>query len=168
VARAAPPGAPPQPLPLPADAFDSHCHLDMIERPVEEIVAAARAAGIARMITVGCDLPSSRWAAACAAAHERVFAAVAIHPNETAAVAATAGGIDAALAEIGSLAALPQVRAVGETGLDYYRDWADPALQRACFRAHIAIAKAAGKALMIHDRDAHEDVLRMLDAEGAL
>ena len=166
-ARAAVPGGPPRPLPLPADAFDSHCHLDMIERPVEEIVAEARAAGIARMITVGCDLPSSRWAAACAAAHERVFAAVAIHPNETAAAAASAGGIGAALAEIGSLAALPQVRAIGETGLDYYRDWADPALQRDSFRAHIAIAKAAGKALMIHDRDAHEDVLRMLAAEGA-
>ena len=155
------------PLPLPAEAFDSHCHLDMIERPAGEIVAEARAAGIARMITVGCDLPSSRWAVECAAANERVFAAVAIHPNETAATAAAAGGIGAALAEIGSLAGLPQVRAVGETGLDYYRDWAEPALQRDSFRAHIAIAKAAGKALMIHDRDAHEDVLRILAAEGA-
>ena len=149
------------------DAFDSHCHLDMIERPVREIVADAQAAGIARMITVGCDLPSSRWAAACAADHEDVYAAVAIHPNETAAAAAMPGGAAAVLAEITSLAALPQVRAVGETGLDYYRDRAEPALQRDWFRAHIGIAKAAGKALMIHDREAHQDVLRLLAEEGA-
>jgi TatD DNase family protein len=139
----------------------------MIERPVADIVAAARAAGITRMITVGCDLPSSRWAADCAAEHQDVYAAVAIHPNETAAAAAGPGGIDAALAEIGSLAALPQVRAVGETGLDYYRDRAEPAVQQDWFRAHIEIAKAAGKALVIHDREAHEDVLRLLAAEGA-
>ncbi len=152
---------------LPAGAFDSHCHLDLIERPVEAVVADALAAGLSRMITVGCDLPSSRWAAACAAEHEPVYAAVAIHPNETAKAAAQPGGADAVLAEIGSLAAQPQVRAVGETGLDYYRDWADPAVQRDWFRAHIAIAKAAGKALMIHDRAAHEDVLRLLEADGA-
>ena len=71
------------------------------------------------------------------------------------------------LAEIAALAALPQVRAVGETGLDYYRDWSDPAVQRDWFRAHIAIAKQAGKPLMIHDREAHADVLRLLDEEGA-
>jgi len=95
---------------LPADAFDSHCHLDLIERPVAGIVADARAAGITRMITVGCDLPSSRWAANCAAEHADVYAAVAIHPNETAAAAAGAGGADAVLAGIAALAALPQVR----------------------------------------------------------
>jgi TatD DNase family protein len=150
-----------------AGAFDSHCHLDMIERPVAEVIADARAAGITRMITVGCDLPSSRWAAACAAEHEPVYAAVAIHPNETATAAAQPGGADAVLAEIAALAARPEVRAVGETGLDYYRDWSDPALQRDWFRGHIAIAKAAGKALMIHDREAHEDVLRLLDEDGA-
>ena len=155
------------PLPLPGEVFDSHCHLDMIERPVAQVVAAARAVGVTRMITVGCDLPSSRWAADCAAEHQDVYAAVAIHPNETAAAAAGPGGIGAALAEIGSLAALPQVRAVGETGLDYYRDRAAPALQQEWFRAHIEMAKAAGKALMIHDRDAHDDVLRLLDEEGA-
>ncbi len=70
------------------------------------------------------------------------------------------------LAEIGALAGLPQVRAVGETGLDYYRDWAPPEVQREWFRAHIEIAKQAGKPLVIHDRDAHEDVLRILDADG--
>ncbi len=166
-AAAAPGRAGPGEEPLPAGAFDSHCHLDMIKRPVADVVADARAAGIARVITVGCDLPSSRWAADCAAEHDGVYAAVAVHPNETSAAAAMPGGTATALAEIGSLAALPQVRAVGETGLDYYRDWADPSLQRDWFRAHIAIAKAAGKALMIHDRDAHDDVLRLLDEEGA-
>jgi len=152
---------------LPADAFDSHCHLDLIERPVAGIVADARAAGITRMITVGCDLPSSRWAANCAAEHADVYAAVAIHPNETAAAAAGAGGADAVLAGIAALAALPQVRAVGETGLDYYRDRAAPSVQQDWFRAHIEIAKTAGKALMIHDREAHADVLRLLAEEGA-
>ncbi len=161
----------PPPDPLPAEAFDSHCHLDLIERPVPEILADARAARITRVVTIGVDLPTSRWAADCAGAHAGVYAAVAVHPNETARAtepAADRGAVDrdTVLAEIGSLAALPQVRAIGETGLDYYRDWAPPAVQRDWFRAHIEIARQAGKALMIHDRDAHEDVLRILDADG--
>jgi TatD DNase family protein len=164
-------GVPP-PEPLPADALDSHTHLDLIERPVPEILADARAARITRVVTIGVDVATSRWAADCADAHPGVYAAVAVHPNETArASTGPAGGRDpagrdAVLAEIASLAALPQVRAVGETGLDYYRDWAPPAVQRDWFRAHIEIAKRAGKALMIHDRDAHEDVLRILEDEG--
>jgi TatD DNase family protein len=157
----------PPPEPLPADALDSHTHLDLIERPVPEILADARAARITRVVTIGVDVATSRWAADCADAHPGVYAAVAVHPNETA--RAAGGGPadqDAALAEIASLAALPRVRAVGETGLDYYRDWASPGMQRDWFRAHIQIAKHAGKALMIHDRDAHEDVLRILEDEG--
>jgi len=169
------PEAPAQPVPppdpLPADAFDSHCHLDLIERPVPEILADARAARITRVVTIGVDLPTSRWAADRAGAHPSVYAAVAVHPNETARAtepAADCGAVDrdTVLADIGSLAVLPQVRAIGETGLDYYRDWAPPDVQRDWFRAHIEIAKQAGKALMIHDRDAHEDVLRILDADG--
>jgi TatD DNase family protein len=156
----------PAPEPLPADALDSHCHLDLIDRPVGEVIAAAQAAGIRRMVTVGVDLPSSRWSAECAAGHQDVYAAVAIHPNETAAADSSPGGRDAALAEIAALAVLPQVRAIGETGLDYYRDHAAPEVQRDWFRAHIAIAKQAGRALMIHDREAHEDVLRLLEEEG--
>ena len=171
----------PPPEPLPADAFDSHCHLDLIDRPVPEILADARAARITRVVTIGVDLPTSRWAAACADAHRDVYAAVAVHPNETARATESAADRgpgdrgpgdrgpadrDSVLAEIGSLAALPQVRAIGETGLDYYRDSAAPAVQRDWFRAHIEIAKQAGKALMIHDRDAHEDVLRILEADG--
>jgi TatD DNase family protein len=160
------PAAVPPPEPLPADALDSHCHLDLIERPVPEVVAEARLAGIRRLITVGVDLPSSRWSARRAAEHEGVYAAVAVHPNETAAAASSAAGRDAVLAELAELAGQPEVRAVGETGLDYYRDYAAPEVQREWFRAHIEIAKQAGKALMIHDRDAHEDVLRILDEEG--
>ncbi len=158
--------AAPQPEPLPAPAFDAHTHLDMLPGPVEAVLADARAAGICRVVTVGCDVQSSRWVAARAAEHVGVFAAVAIHPNETARAGAGAGR-DAVLAEIAALAALPQVRAVGETGLDYYRDHAPPELQREWFRGHIEIAKAAGKALMIHDRDAHEDVLAILEQQGA-
>jgi TatD DNase family protein len=191
--RQVPPQAPP-PEPLPAEAFDAHTHLDMLDGPVSDVLARARQAGITKVVTVGCDLPSSRWAATCAADHEGVYAAVAIHPNETARAAlgltgaasrAAAGGHhegqagqvaaahtgtasrDAVLAEIAALAALPRVRAVGETGLDYYRDSAPPRVQQDWFRAHIEIAKRTGKPLMIHDRDAHDDVLAILDEEGA-
>lgn len=158
--------------------FDSHTHLDIMGLPVPGVLAAAHAAGIERVITVGIDLESSRWSAQCAAEYPSVFAAVAIHPNNTAAATGVAGGetaaeggdvasADVVLAEIETLAALPQVRAVGETGLDYYRDHSDPTLQREWFRAHIGIAKRTGKALVIHDREAHEDVLRILAEEGA-
>ena len=160
------PGEIPPPEPLPGEALDSHCHLDLIEQPVGEVLAAARAAGISRVVTIGVDLPSSRWSAECAAGHDGVYAAVAIHPNETQAAASSDAERDAVLAQIAELAALPQVRAIGETGLDYYRDHASRDVQRDWFRAHIAIAKQAGKALVIHDRDAHEDVLEILAAEG--
>ena len=161
----APADAPP-PEPLPGVALDSHCHLDLIEHPAAEVLAAARAAGITRVVTVGVDLASSRWAARCAAQHAGLYAAVAVHPNETAAAASSPAQREEVLAEVAELGALPRVRAIGETGLDYYRDRASPAVQRDWFRAHIAIAKQAGKALMIHDRDAHEDVLAILEAEG--
>ena len=148
----------PEPLPAPG-ALDSHTHLDMLERPVEQVLAEAAAVGIRRMVTVGCDLESSRWSVTCASTRDEVYAAVAIHPNEVA-------GLDwSAADEIEALAASPRVVAVGETGLDYYRDHAAPALQQDWFRAHIAIAKRTGKALMIHDREAHADVLRILEEE---
>ena len=146
-----------------------------------QVLAAARAAGIARIITVGTTLESSRWSAACAAEYDEVYAAVAIHPNDTVAAVASALTADevlaetvraeavlaeAVLAEIGALAAQPRVVAVGETGLDYYRDHAAPDVQRWWFREHIKIAKRTGKALMIHDREAHADVLRILTEEG--
>ncbi len=155
------------PEPLQARALDSHCHLEMIDLPVGETLAQAAAAGVTRVVTVGTDVASSQWAARCAASFPEVAAAVAIHPNETAAAAASPAARDATLAEIARLAALPQVRAVGETGLDYYRDSAAPDVQRAWFRAHIDIAKQVSKPLVIHDRDAHEDVLAILAADGA-
>jgi TatD DNase family protein len=160
------PGRVPAPEPLPAAALDAHCHLDLIEEPAGEVLAAGRAAGITRVITVGVDLPSSRWSADRADPGLGVYAAVAVHPNETAAAASSPAHRDEVLAEIAKLAALPQVRAVGETGLDFYRDHAAPAVQRDWFRAHVDIAKQAGKALMIHDREAHEDVLAILEADG--
>ena len=165
----APRGEPVVTDPLPRPALDGHTHLDIMGLPVPGVLAAARQAGIARVVTVGTDLESSRWSAACAGQYDDVYAAVAIHPNDTEAAATGADGdtdrTDEVLAEIEYLAGLPQVRAVGETGLDYYRDHSDPARQRDWFRAHIQIAKRTGKVLMIHDREAHEDVLRILAEE---
>jgi TatD DNase family protein len=161
----APAGVPP-PEPLPAPALDSHCHLEMIERPVAEVMAEARAAGIVRAVTIGTDLATSTWAAQAAYRHPDVYAAVAVHPNETVAAASTPAQREEVLAQIAELALLARVRAIGETGLDYYREYASPVVQRDWFRAHIAIAKHAGKALVIHDRDAHQDVLDILETEG--
>ncbi|MBT2213838.1 MULTISPECIES: TatD family hydrolase [Actinomadura] len=152
---------PPLPERLPADVFDSHCHLDIVETPVEEQLAAAKAAGVTRIVTIGCDLPSSRFAVETAAEFDDVYAAVAIHPNETAGIS------DAVLDDIAAMAAHPKVRAIGETGLDYYRDWAPKDDQHTAFRAHVDIAKRTGKALVIHDREAHDDVLAILLEEGA-
>ena len=145
-------------LPNPG-GFDAHTHMDILGLPVDDVMAAARAAGVKRAVNVGCDLPSSRWSVSAAAEHADVYAAVAIHPNDTAKVAAER---DKVLAELAELAAAPKVVAIGETGLDYYRDWSAPHIQREWFRAHIELARAAGKAVMIHDRDAHDDVLAIL------
>lgn len=152
---------PPLPERLPVDVLDSHCHLDIVDTPVNEQLKSAKAAGVARIVTIGCDLPSSRFAVDAAAEFDDVYAAVAIHPNETTGVS------DAVLDDVERLAAHPKVRAIGETGLDYYRDWAPKDDQHRSFRAHIDIAKRTGKALVIHDRDAHDDVLRVLDDVGA-
>jgi TatD DNase family protein len=149
-------------LPEPG-GFDSHTHMDIMELPVDGVLAAARAVGIDRVVNVGCDLPSSRWSVSCAGEYADVYAAVAIHPNETSAVDARRQEV---LAELVSLAESPRVVAIGKTGLDYYRDWADPGVQREWFRAHIEIARRTGKALMIHDREAHADVLSILAETG--
>jgi TatD DNase family protein len=168
------------PEPLSAPVFDSHCHLDVMvgdrqasagdpvaqaaqaaSASVRSILDDARAVGVTGLVTIGYDLPSSRWNADVAAGHENVHAGVAIHPNESHAAAPEA------LAEIEALAGRPEVRAVGETGLDYFRDWATKDEQHESFRAHIEIAKRTGKALVIHDRDAHDDVLKVLVTQGA-
>jgi TatD DNase family protein len=150
------------PLPAPG-GLDSHTHMDMLDLPVEGVLAAARSAGVGRVVNVGCDLPSSRWSVSCAAECDDVYAAVAIHPNEVSAVDCAREEV---LAELSSLASSPKVVAIGETGLDYYREYSEPSVQREWFRAHIGIARRTGKALMIHDREAHEDVLSILGETG--
>ncbi|QIY63092.1 TatD family hydrolase [Streptomyces sp. RPA4-2] len=175
--------APPLPEPLRVPVADSHTHLDMQSGTVEEGLAKAASVGVSTVVQVGCDLNGSRWAAETAAAYEAVHATVALHPNEAPRIvhgdpdgwsrqgARRPGGEDAldeALAEIDLLAALAQVKGVGETGLDYFRTGpGGEAAQERSFRAHIEIAKRHGKALVIHDRDAHADVLRILKEEGA-
>lgn len=161
--------APPPPAPLRVPVADSHTHLDMQEPAVEEVLAKAAAVGVRTVVQVGCDLERSRWAAEVAAEHPSVHAAVALHPNEAPRLDAEGPDVlNAALAGIEKLAALPQVLAIGETGLDHFRTGEEGrAAQQRSFRAHIEMAKRLGKALVIHDRDAHEDVLRVLAEEGA-
>ena len=156
---------PPAPEPLPGDVVDAHCHLDIMGVDVEVALADAAAVGVGTIVQVGVDLASSHWSADLAARRPGVHAAVAIHPNE----AGTGAATDEALRGIEALAALPQVVAVGETGLDHFRTEgaAGHRLQEQSFRAHLQIAKSSGRALMIHDRDAHDDVVRVLLDEGA-
>jgi len=150
------------PDPLPVAAIDAHCHLDLMDVPVERAIADAKAVGIDRLVTIGIDVPSSEWSAQTAASYDDVFATVAIHPNE----AHTADG--QSWTRIAELAASPSVVGVGETGLDHYRTSEDGwRQQEESFRRHIDIAKRTGKALVIHDRDAHDDVLRVVESEGA-
>jgi TatD DNase family protein len=156
--------------PLPSPVFDAHAHLDAMaaragvpadDAFVAETMSAARDVGVTAAITVGDTLASSRWCVAAARAHPDVYAAVAVHPTEI------DGLDDAGYAELESLATDPRVVAIGETGLDYYWDRTEPAAQQEHFRRHIALAKRAGKPLMIHDRDAHHDILQILASEGA-
>jgi len=157
--------APPAPEPLPVPVLDSHTHLDIVGGDPAEAIEAARSVGVDRLVQVGCDVPSSRWAAELAAAEPAVVATVALHPNEAPRLG---DGLDEALRVIEGLAAHERVRGIGETGLDTFRtgDEGRPA-QEASFRAHIGIAKRFGKPLVVHDRDAHADILRVLDSEGA-
>ena len=155
---------PDPPEPLAVHVLDSHCHLDIVGTDVGEQLAAARAVGIDTVVQVGIDVPSSQLSAQIAEQYADIWATVALHPNDAGRGAAS----PEALAEIERLAGLPQVVAVGETGLDHYRTPAEGrAVQEESFRAHIDIAKRTGKALVIHDRDAHDDVLRVLAEEGA-
>jgi TatD DNase family protein len=164
-------GYPPLPEPLPRPVVDNHCHLDTVRDgtaldPAEAIATAAEV-GVTRIVQIGCDLPGARWAVEAAAAHSALVAGVALHPTEASKLAER-GRLEEALAEIESLAASSgKVRAVGETGLDHYWVGADgrPA-QEGSFRWHIDLAKRLDKTLVIHDRDAHADVLRVLDEEG--
>jgi TatD DNase family protein len=169
-------GWPEAPEALPSPVVDNHCHLDHpayakeveggLLIPVDEALDRAAAVGVTRVVQVGCDVEGSRWAVETAEAYESVVAAVALHPNEAPGLA-DRGELDAALAVIDALAQSPHVRAVGETGLDYFRTGeAGRAAQHASFREHIRMAKRHDRTLVIHDRDAHDDVLAVLDDEG--
>ncbi len=140
--------------------IDSHTHLDSCEPPNAELVAAAVAAGVTRMLTVGMDGRSCRTALAAAESFPQVYAAVGRHPN------LAAGFDDADLAELRALAAHERCVAIGETGLDYYRDAAPRADQERAFSAQIELARELGKPLVIHTRAAERDTLAQLAAEA--
>jgi TatD DNase family protein len=141
---------------------DTHCHLDHHEHlSVPEQVERARAAGVTTMITIGTDMASSTQAVAAARRHEGVYAAVGVHPND--AMEATPRVLEV----IDRLAGEPEVVAIGETGLDYYRDHTTPQQQEAAFRAQIELARSHDKTLVIHCREAWEDCLKILEDAAA-
>ncbi len=165
---------PPAPEPLPHPVVDNHCHLDIGDSDdpaawfsTEQAIEAAAAVGVPRIVQIGCDLPGAKWAVEAAASYDALVAGVALHPNEAPRHAA-AGTLEEALAEIERLAQVhDRVRAVGETGLDHFRTGEDGrAAQVESFRRHIDLAKRLDKTLVIHDRDAHDEVLAVLDEEG--
>lgn len=140
--------------------IDSHTHLTSCEPPPEQLVADAEAAGVRRMLTVGTDGESCRAALRLAEHFPQVLVAIGRHPN-------SATGFDAAdLAELEALAAHPRCRAIGETGLDFYRDSAPPADQGRAFSAQIGLARETGKPLVIHTRSADQETLDQLGAEA--
>ena len=177
-------GVAPRPDPLPLPVVDNHTHLDIRRRDVADAIApdggeerttqdvaaalaSAASVGVDRVVQVGCDLESARFTVDQVDRHPSMLGAVALHPNEIPALA-EAGRLQAAWDEIEALAAHPRVRAIGETGLDYFRTGPEGhAVQQESFRWHIDLAKRTGKALQIHDRDSHDDVLRILAEEGA-
>jgi TatD DNase family protein len=163
---------PPPPEPLAVPVIDSHTHLDITlteggtagPDSVESAIRLAREAGVDRLVQVGVDVPSSRWGVKVAHEYDAIVATVAIHPND----APRLPDLAAALGEIEALAGDERVRGIGETGLDTYRTGEEGrAAQEESFRAHIAIARRYRKPLVIHDRDAHDGILRVLDDEGA-
>lgn len=194
-------GFPAAPEPLPVPVVDNHTHLDHIASvlpaaapdgepgtwppSVADHLARAAAAGVDRVVQVGCDLPSARWTDALVRGEARAVGALAIHPNEATLHAGIdevgpdglvpepeehhAVGLDDAIAEIADLAkGNDRVRAIGETGMDLFRTGPrGEEAQRQSFRAHIALAKELGLALQIHDRDAHAQVIEVLLADGA-
>ncbi|MBT0770571.1 TatD family hydrolase [Kineosporia sp. J2-2] len=171
-------GPVPVPEALPLPVVDNHTHLDHVrgtgvgdlvdDSSVENLIAQAVSVNVTRMVQIGCDLPAARWTVGAVERFPQLLGGVALHPTEATKHAA-AGELSQAFEEIEKLAAHPRVRVVGETGLDHYwvDDSAGKAAQEESFRWHIDLAKRLGKALQIHDRDAHDDVIRVLDSEGA-
>ena len=162
---------PPAPEALPHPVVDNHCHLDMTLDGSDELspvdaLAASAAVGVPRIVQIGCELESARWSVRLAEELDGVVAGVALHPNE-APRQAVAGRLEQQLDEIAALAEHPRVRAVGETGLDRFRTPSEGlAVQEESFRRHIDLAKRLGKTLVIHDRDAHTDVVRRAGLRG--
>jgi len=144
----------------PPDLFDTHAHLHFPEfaGDLDAVLERARAAGVRRMLTIGTDVATSRAAVALAAREPDVWAAVGIHPHEA------ASADDTALAEIERLASDARVVAIGETGLDFFRNLAPPEAQERAFRAQLGLARRTGKPVLVHCRDAHEQTLALLAA----
>jgi TatD DNase family protein len=140
--------------------IDSHTHLDACEPPDAELVAAAEAVGVTRMVTVGTDGASCRAALAAAEDFPQVYAAIGRHPNSA------TGFDDADFAELEALASHEKCIAIGETGLDYYRDYAPAEDQRRAFAAQIELARSTDKPLVIHTRAADDETLELLDAKA--
>jgi TatD DNase family protein len=165
-------GAPPAPDPLPIPVVDNHTHLDLSRDgsgppDVEAVIAAATAVGVPRMVQIGCDLRGAQFTIEVIERYAALLGGVALHPNEAPGLH-DRGELDSAKAEIETHASHPRVRTIGETGLDYFRTGPEGvAAQQDSFRWHIDLAKRTGKALQVHDRNAHEDVLRILAEEGA-
>lgn len=164
-------GLPGLPEPLPAPTTDAHTHMDSTQQysglRVVDSVELAAAVGVSRIVQIGCDLASAQWSAQLAATNPNIVAAVAIHPNDAARM--TDEQALAAWQTIDGIAgAGPHVRGVGETGLDYYRTRSPEGIarQQLMFRRHIETAKRHDRALVIHDRDAHDDILAVLDSQG--
>jgi len=166
------------PEPLAAPVIDTHTHLNLHDRylhgddvpDADELIALAAAVNVTKVVQIGCDVGYARHSVEMARTHPTVVVGVSVHPNDAARIEERDGAaaLDAALAEIAALAEDAVVRAVGETGLDYFRtgeEWR-PAQQRA-FRWHIDLATRLGKTLVIHDRDSHDDVLAILEDQGA-
>ena len=146
------------------ELFDTHAHLHFPEfaGDLDAVLARARAAGVRRMVTIGTDVVTSRAAAALAAREPDVWAAVGIHPHEA------ADADEAALTEIERLASAPRVVAIGETGLDFFRDRSPREAQTRAFTAQVALARRLGKPVLVHCRDAHAETLALLAADGPL
>ena len=167
--------APPEALPGPL--VDNHCHLEFRydgapERTLTERLDEATAVGVTRAVQIGCEIDSARWTADAVAREPRLVGGVALHPNEAPLHAggthASGMGYDEAFAEIARLARLPRIRVIGETGLDYHHTGPEGReAQIRSFRDHIALAKELDLVLQIHDRDAHADVLEVLERDGA-
>jgi TatD DNase family protein len=161
----------PLPEPLPVPVADAHAHIEIVtndtpdSEAVRKVLDEAKSVGVDRIVQVGYSAEQSEWCAALAHLYPgRVLAAVALHPNE----APVVENLEADLAVIERLAYLPRVRAIGETGLDYFRTPPElRGVQQESFKWHIELAKKTGKALVIHDRDSHEDVLSVLLEVGA-